>query len=129
MFILGIETATENASMGLIDGNGRAWEVNDDPDKVQFELVIVPEKGAPQRFQIGAHAPVLSPEDVDLTHQLWLDIVEKSPEVEFHHKDVVSLALRNLSEELRGPRKNEILHALRESAPRAKGRRGAVPKR
>jgi amino acid transporter len=108
---------------------GRAWEVNDDPDKVQFDLVIVPEKGSPQRFQIGAHAPVLSPDDVDLTHQLWLDIVEKSPEVEFHHKDVVSLALRNLSEELRGPRKNEILQALKETAPRAKGRRGAITKR
>jgi len=52
---------------------GKTWERVHDPDKVQFDLVVVPDVGSPKRFQIGAHAPELSPEDIELTHSLWLE--------------------------------------------------------
>jgi amino acid transporter len=95
---------------------GKTWEQVDDPDKVQFELVVVPEKGSPQRFQIGAHAPELSPDDIELTHKLWLEIVEKVPDADFHHRDVLSLALQRFTEEFRGPTKSHILESIRKAA-------------
>jgi hypothetical protein len=107
---------------------GKIWEQVDDPDKVQFELVVVPEKGSPQRFQIGAHAPELNPDDIELTHRLWLEIVEKVPEADFHHRDVLSLALRRFTEEFHGPTKSHILESIRkelaQTAGRKKARRG-----
>ena len=108
---------------------GKAWEEIDDPDKVQFELVIVPQSARPQRFQIGAHAPDLKPEDIELIHKLWLEIAEKAPDVEFHHRDVVSLALKRFSEALARGGCAELVAELRKlpekerhkRAPRLRG--------
>ena len=102
---------------------GEAWEAVDDPDKIQFELIIVPEKGHPQRFQIGAHAPRLTPDDIELTHKIWLDIVEQYPDVDFHHRDVVSLALRQFDKDLHGPGKDRLLETLEKSSPKRRARR------
>ena len=102
---------------------GKTWEQVDDPDKVQFELVVVPETGSTQRFQIGAHAPELSPEDIELTHRLWLEIVEKVPEADFHHHDILSLALRRFTDEFHGPTKSHILESIRKAAAQELGRK------
>ena len=102
---------------------GKTWEQVDDSDKVQFELVVVPEKSSPQRFQIGAHVPELSPEDIELTHSLWLEIVEKVPEADFHHRDVLSLALQRFTEEFRGPTKSHILESIRKEVAQAGSRK------
>jgi hypothetical protein len=98
---------------------GKTWEQVDDLDRVQFELVVVPETGSPQRFQIGAHSPELKPEDIELTHRLWLEIVEKVPEADFHHRDVLSLALQRFTEEFHGPAKSHILESIRREATKA----------
>jgi hypothetical protein len=97
---------------------GEAWEEVDDPDKIQFELIVVPERGAPKRFQIGAHAPNLTADDIELTHRIWLEIVEQHPEVDFHHRDVIAMALRRLEQELHGPDKSRLLESLDKSGRR-----------
>jgi hypothetical protein len=102
---------------------GEAWEEIDDPDKTQFELVIVPERGRIQRVQIGAHAPELAPGDIELTHSIWLEIVEKIPEADLHHRDVVSFALRRFRENLRGPDGPGVLEELQKSIARDRSRR------
>ena len=107
------EKLSINTQAGLV---GDAWEEIDDPDKTQFEFVIVPDQGEPHRFQIGAHVPDLAPEDIELIHRIWLEITEKVPEGEFHHRDVVSLALNRLSQEFKGPVAEQILEELRKSS-------------
>ncbi len=97
---------------------GEAWEEVDNPYKIRFELIIVPEKGTPKRFQIGAHAPILTPEDVELTHKIWLEIVEKHPELDFHHRDVITMALHQLEQTLHGPEKGVLLERLDKSGRR-----------
>jgi amino acid transporter len=82
---------------------GEGWEEIDDPDKTQFELAVVPERGRVQRVQIGAHVPELAPEDIELTHEIWLEITEEMPESDLHHRDVVSFALRRFRDQMRGP--------------------------
>ena len=55
-------------------------------------LAIQMPDGAIRRFSLGAHAPALSPEDVERIHLLWVEAVKAvGPEV--HHRDVVSAAL------------------------------------
>jgi hypothetical protein len=106
---------------------GEGWEEIDDPDKTQFELVIVPEKGRVQRVQIGAHVPELAPEDIELTHAIWLEITENTPESDLHHRDVVSFALRHLREQMRGPEgaklREDFLKALAKERSRKASRR------
>ncbi len=118
---LGASEKTSVATQARLIGEG--WEEIDDPDKAQFELVIVPERGRIQRIQIGAHAPELAPEDIELTHDIWLEIVEKMPDADLHHRDVVSLALNRFREQLRGPEGRRILEDLQKAIARERGRR------
>jgi hypothetical protein len=46
---------------------------------------------------------------VDLTHRLWLDLIEKGAGDELRHRDVVSVALRRLRRELQTEDGEEIL--------------------
>lgn len=109
---------------------GEGWEEIDDPDKTQFELVIVPEKGRVQHVQIGAHVPELAPEDIELTHAIWLEITEKMPESDLHHRDVVSFALRHFREEMRAPEgaklREEFLKAVAKERTRKASRRAGM---
>ena len=113
------------ATQGRLIGEG--WEEIDDPDKTQFELVIVPDRGRIQRVQIGAHAPELAPEDIELTHDIWLEIVERIPDADLHHRDVVYFALNRFREQLRGTDGAKVLEDLQKSIARDRSRR--APKR
>jgi hypothetical protein len=97
---------------------GKDWEEVEDPYKIQFDLIIVPEKGTPKRFHIGAHAPNLTAEDIELTHKIWLDIVGEHPDVDFHHRDVIAMALHRLEEALHAPDRNKLLESLDKSGRR-----------
>jgi hypothetical protein len=46
---------------------------------------------------------------VDLTHRLWLDLIDKGAGDELRHRDVVSVALRRLKRELQTEDGEEIL--------------------
>jgi len=108
---------------------GDTWERIDDPDKVQFELIIVPQKGEPRRFQIGAHTPDLKPEDIDLIHHLWLELSEKSPGAELRHRDVVSMALQRFQKEFEGSAKPAIIAEIRRSAMKERSRKPSRTRR
>ena len=113
MFVGASEKLSVNTQAFLV---GKAWEEIDDPDKPQFDLIVVPDKGTPQRFLIGPHTPELVPEDIDLIHKLWLEITGHVPEAVFHHRDVISLALHRFADEFSGPAKDEILASIKKPA-------------
>jgi amino acid transporter len=108
---------------------GQAWEKIDDPDKVQFDLIIVPQDGPPHRFQIGAHTPEIKPEDVDLIHSLWLDLSNAAAGRELRHRDVVSVALQSLAHGLAGPERDFIIEQIRSTASRPRPRGVPRPKK
>ena len=65
-----------------------------------------------RRFSLGAHAPHLSPADVDHIHRLWVTAVEEiGPTV--HHRDIVAAALVGFEDELRGPKRGDVLERLK----------------
>jgi len=51
-------------------------------------------------FNLGAHPPRLWPQDIDLTHRLWLELSGMGPGSKLHHRDIVGVALRRMSQEL-----------------------------
>jgi amino acid transporter len=88
---------------------GIAWENLPAPRPSLSLEVVMPDPNQSMYFNLGPHPPRLWPEDVDLTHKLWLDLIENGAGDELRHRDVVSVALRRLKRELETPDRDEIL--------------------
>jgi amino acid transporter len=78
---------------------GAIWESLPDRKRKQLALKVVLAPGNVRTYYLGAHAPNLTQEDINLIHQIWLEITAGAhPEV--HHRDVVRVAVENLRKEL-----------------------------
>jgi hypothetical protein len=51
---------------------------------------------------LGAHTPNLTEEDINLIHDLWLQVSNIPSRRRVHHRDVVRVALNRLRRDLRG---------------------------
>jgi hypothetical protein len=77
---------------------GKAWEDLPEPRHPLSLEIISP--GRPSSFiNLGPHPPRLWPEDIDVVHDLWLDLSEDLGS-RFHHRDVVGIALRRMARDL-----------------------------
>jgi len=104
---------------------GRAWEAMPDP-KRQFVLQIVyPDGQKVDSFNIGPHEPHLRPEDVFVTHKLWLDITRLPGLDKLHHADILSLALTRFAREYTGRDREDILKEFRKGEDKRLGRTAA----
>jgi amino acid transporter len=88
---------------------GVAWEELPQPRPSLSLEVVMPDPNQSMYFNLGPHPPRLWPEDVDLTHRLWLDLIDKGAGDELRHRDVVSVALQRLKRELQTVDSEEIL--------------------
>ena len=90
---------------------GQAWERLPEP-RHSFSLeIITPDR--PSTFvNVGPHPPRLWPQDVDLVHELWLELSEKYGGSKLHHRDVVSVALRRMQEQLQSQERPEVVGAI-----------------
>jgi hypothetical protein len=78
---------------------------------------VVPDGGeAPVFLNLGPHPPRLWPEDLDLLHQLWLELSAAGPGHKLHHRDVVGYALKRLKQEYDGGQKDEIAKGILKAA-------------
>ena len=89
---------------------GDAWDrtTHDRGLATQFVVHVADEQV--HRFALGAHAPELTPEDVDRIHRIWVEAVNVvGPDI--HHRDIVVAALDSLEDELKsgGPQAGERL--------------------
>jgi amino acid transporter/nucleotide-binding universal stress UspA family protein len=90
---------------------GDAWERLPEPRQgMKFEVI-----GASREtwsYSLGPHSPRLREEDLELLHNLWLQL-SANPELHtLHHYHVIALALGELSRKLAGPRREEALRQL-----------------
>jgi len=88
---------------------GAAWEELPQPRLSLSLEVVMPDPDQSMYFNLGPHPPRLWPEDVDLTHRLWLELIDKGAGDELRHRDVVSVALRRLKRELQTPEGEDVL--------------------
>lgn len=89
---------------------GQAWEAMPEP-KRQIVFQVVHPDFKVDTYRIGPHTPTMRPEDVTLTHRLWLRFRKVEGMEDLHHSDVVTLALTRLSRDY-GRSPEEVEHEL-----------------
>jgi amino acid transporter/nucleotide-binding universal stress UspA family protein len=92
---------------------GHAWEQLADQTRQQIRYRIIREDGSIKEFLLGAHAPNLEDQDVNLIHNLWLDVTQETHCDQIHHRDVVALALSRLDQDLHGIERGGVLAQMR----------------
>jgi hypothetical protein len=92
---------------------GDAWERLPNKPKRQVCFHVVEPDNQVDDFDIGAHAPKLADEDVNLIHRLWLDVTSERGLEDLHHKEIVTTALANLEEQVNSKGRQAILDRMR----------------
>src|SRR5438874_13022893 len=91
---------------------GQAWEKLPEPRHAFSMEIIAPDR--PSIFvNLGPHPPRLWPEDVDLVHELWLELSDDFGS-KLHQRDVIGVALRRMSEELHSGQRPKVIDDVRE---------------
>jgi hypothetical protein len=91
---------------------GDAWERLPRKPSRQVTIHVVDPNGEMHDFSLGAHAPALADSDVDLIHNLWLDVSKSGGVEDLHHREIVTVALARLAEELKGPSRRETIERM-----------------
>jgi amino acid transporter/nucleotide-binding universal stress UspA family protein len=105
-------TADEQAKL-----TGDAWERLPEP-RPRIALDVHSPDGRVREYFLGPHTPRLRPQDVELMHQLWLNITADSKFAAAHHYHIVALALEELQRELSTEQRAELLQKLLEEMGR-----------
>src|SRR5579863_2182320 len=90
---------------------GDAWERLPEP-RPRLILEIHEPNGKIHEYPLGPHAPRMRPQDIELMHQVWLDITSDPKYCGAHHYHIVALALEELRRELNGDQRAEVLAKL-----------------
>src|SRR5438552_15507342 len=78
---------------------GDTWEQIQDERKRKLRVLkLIYADGTERVYELGAHRPNITPEDIELTHRLWLELARE--EENLHHNQIVSVALRRLANDL-----------------------------
>jgi amino acid transporter len=90
---------------------GKAWERLPEP-RHPFSLEIIT-PGRPSMFvNLGPHPPRLWPEDVDIVHEMWLEISDQYAGSKVHHRDIVGVALRRMRSQLSSTERDEVVRDI-----------------
>jgi amino acid transporter/predicted transcriptional regulator len=81
---------------------GRAWETVRNHARRQVKFTVLEPDGNEQVVYLGAHAPRLTEDDLNLIHDIWLQVSSIPSRRRVHHRDVVRVALNRLKRDLRG---------------------------
>jgi amino acid transporter len=81
---------------------GRAWERLGEKPRRQVAFKVVGPTGDEHAVSLGAHAPSLTEDDIELIHRLWTKVSNIPSRRKVHHRDVVRVALNRLERDLRG---------------------------
>jgi hypothetical protein len=95
----------------------QAWRVGDAWEQIQDErkrklriLKLISPNGAECVYELGAHRPTITPEDIELTHKIWLSLARENESL--HHNEVISVALRRLAQDLTSQNRSEAIAQL-----------------
>jgi hypothetical protein len=95
---------------------GDAWERLPEP-RPRLTLEVVGPDDV-REYLLGPHTPRLRPQDVELMHQLWLNITSDPKFAGAHHYHIVALALEELKRELSTEQRAQLLAKLQEEMGR-----------
>jgi uncharacterized protein YejL (UPF0352 family) len=81
---------------------GRAWERLPEKPRRQVTFKVIEPNGVEHIVNLGAHAPHLTEDDINLIHKLWIKVSSVPSRRKVHHRDVVRVALDRLERDLHG---------------------------
>src|SRR5579872_3076934 len=97
------------ASEELARRIGLAWEQLPEP-RHPFSLEIISQDRPSEYVNLGPHPPRLWPEDVELLHDIWLNLSESEQlGCRLHHRDIVGVALRRLRNDLQNNDRDRVV--------------------
>jgi nucleotide-binding universal stress UspA family protein len=103
---------------------GREWENLPEPRPSLSLEIVVPGEEESIFFNLGPHPPRLWPQDLDLLHQLWLELAAKGPGCNLHHRDIVGVALRRMQQAIESGHADEVVaDVMREISNGAPGKK------
>ena len=103
---------------------GDAWERLPEP-RPRLTLEVIGPDGI-REYALGPHTPRLRPQDVELMHQLWLNITSDPKFAGAHHYHIVALALEELKRELSTEQRAQLLAKLQEEMGQREGGGGSA---
>jgi hypothetical protein len=86
---------------------GQSWERLPEP-RHPFSLEIISPDRPSVFVNLGPHPPRLWPEDIDVVHNLWLELSDEFGS-RIHHRDVIGVALRRMVRELQGNERASVI--------------------
>jgi hypothetical protein len=86
---------------------GQSWERLPEP-RHPFSLEIISPDRPSVFVNLGPHPPRLWPEDIDVVHNLWLELSDEFGS-KIHHRDVIGVALRRMVRELQGSERSSVI--------------------
>jgi amino acid transporter len=108
--VMGLSPTLTPAEQGRLVGD--AWEKLPKPKPSLSLELVMPDPNQSMFFNLGPHPPRLWPEDVDLTHRLWLELVDRGAGSELRHRDVVSVALQRFQREMQGSPNGDLMNEV-----------------
>ena len=96
---------------------GDAWERLPEP-RPRLMLEVCAPDGSIREYALGPHTPRLRVQDLELMHQLWLNITSDPKFSGAHHYHIVALALEELQRELSTEQRAQLLQKLQEEMNR-----------
>ena len=112
--VAGVSTKMSPAEQGR--RVGEAWEKLPQPRPTLSLEIYDPATKESTYFNLGPHPPQLWPEDIDLVHNLWLEMDEVTKGAKLRHRDVIGVALRRMEDQLHSAQRDAIIaEALREA--------------
>jgi amino acid transporter len=90
---------------------GKAWERLPEP-RHAFSLEIINPSRPSVFVNLGPHPPRLWPEDVDLVHEMWLEVSDQYAGAKVHHRDIVGVALRRMRAQLNSEDRDEVVNDI-----------------
>jgi amino acid transporter len=92
---------------------GEAWEKVANKRSRSLSLRVAHLGGGVEDFSLGAHSPRLTQAEIDLVHELWLELTRRDGLQDLHHHEVVAVALGRFVRDLHEGKQGEVLRELR----------------
>jgi amino acid transporter len=90
---------------------GDAWERLPEP-KPRLVMEVRMPNGVSREYYLGPHTPRLRNQDLDLLHNIWLEVTSDPRFAGAHHYHVVAAALEELQREMHGQERSVVLDKL-----------------
>ena len=91
---------------------GDVWEAIQHPNKRKLRVLkLINPDESEVAYELGAHRPNVTPEDIELAHRLWLELAKENEHL--HHNQVVSVALRRLAKDMQSNKRGEVVAEIK----------------